>query len=241
VDDKYSTPISSPLYPKHPYHYKDAKVFLALFYPPEGTLEKLLPSPLRPSSLPLAGLMFGEMPCIETGPFMEAAVLAQCLYDDPDTGEQVGVHFSHNYVDTDVALASGREIWGYPRKLADISLELKGNTVIGQVQRDGQTLLKATCELVDEGEWIDSGPNINTKVIPSVTGEGYDMAVLNAAHLKYDTRNGRSGEVELEITNGPRDDFSLVKVESTMIGLFFEADILVPLGKAVGQIDRFSK
>ncbi|MHA2423953.1 MAG: acetoacetate decarboxylase family protein, partial [Candidatus Thorarchaeota archaeon] len=143
MGDKYSTPISSPLYPKAPYHYKDAKVFLALFYPPEGTLEKLLPSPLRPSSLPLAGVMFGEMPCVEAGPFMESAILAQCLYDDPDTGEQVGVHFSHNYVDTDVALASGREIWGYPRKLADISLKMKKDTVIGEVKRDGQTLLKA--------------------------------------------------------------------------------------------------
>lgn len=212
-------------------------MFLALFYPPEGTLEKLLPSPLRPSSLPLAGLMFGEMPCVETGKFMESAVLAQCLYDDPDTGEQVGVHFSHNYVDTDVALASGREIWGYPRKLASISIKMKGNTVTGMVQRDGQTLLKATCELLDEGEWIDSGPNINTKVIPSVTGTGYDLAVLNAAHLTYDTRNGRSGEVELEINNGPRDDFSLVKIESPMIGLYFDCDILVPLGKRVADLD----
>ncbi|MHA2426268.1 MAG: hypothetical protein ACXAEF_15880, partial [Candidatus Thorarchaeota archaeon] len=77
-------------------------------------------------------------------------------------------------------------------------------------------------------------------VIPSVTGDGYDLAVLNAAHLTYDTRNGRSGEVEIEITNGPRDDFSLVKIESTMIGLYFDADILVPLGKSVGQIDLFS-
>ncbi len=172
---------------------------------------------------------------------MESAVLSQCLFDDPDSGEEVGVHFSHNYVNTDVALASGREIWGYPRKIADISLRLRGNTITGQVKRDGQILLKATCKLVDEGEWIDSGPNINTKVIPSVTGKGYDKAVLNAAHLTYDTRNGRSGDVEIEINNGPRDDFSLVKIETTMIGLYFDADILVPLGKEVGEIDLFSK
>ncbi|MCK5240072.1 MAG: acetoacetate decarboxylase family protein [Candidatus Thorarchaeota archaeon] len=237
MDERYSTPLPSPLYPKPPYHYKDAKLFLALFYPPEGTLEKLLPAPMRPSQLPLAGVMIGEMPCVETGKFMEAAVLAQCMFDDPDTGEEVGVHFSHNYVDTDVALASGREFWGYPRKIAQISLEMKGDTITGKVERDGQTLLKTTCELVDEGEWIDSGPNINTKVIPSVTGSGYDLAVLTAAHLNYDTRNGRSGEVEIEIANGPRDDFSLVKIETTMIGLYFDCDITVPLGKVVGKLD----
>ncbi|MFW9908567.1 MAG: acetoacetate decarboxylase family protein [Candidatus Thorarchaeota archaeon] len=234
---KYSTPIASPTYPAHPYHYKDARVFLALFYPPEGALENLLPRPLRPSQLPLAGVMIGKMPCIETGPFMESAILAQCMFDDPHKKEEaVGVFFSHNYVNTDVALASGREIWGYPRKIAKISLSLKKNTVVGKVERDGITLLKTTCELVDEGEWIDSGPNINAKLIPSVTGKGYDLAVLNAAHLVYDIKKGRSGDVEIEINSGPRDDFSLVKVEAPMIGLYFECDITVPVGKKIADL-----
>lgn len=236
--DKYSSPLASSMYPKPPYHYKDAKVFLALFYPPEGVVEKLLPAPLKPSQLPLVGMMFGEMPCVETGPFMEAGLLTQCMYDNSDSGEEdVAVFFSHNYVNDDVALASGREIWGYARKMAKISHEWDGDTIVGTVERDGVTLLKATCTLNDEGAWIDSGPNINAKVIPSVTGEGYDVAVLNGAHLKYDIKSGRSGDVEFEINSGPRDDFSLVKIETPMIGLYFDCDITVPLGKKIADLD----
>ena len=234
----YSTPVLTPTYPPPPYHYVNARVFLALFNPPEDSVQDLLPKPMRPSQMPLAGLLFAEQPCQEAGTFMESGLLVQCLFDNPETGEEeVGVHFAYNYVDTDVALASGREIWGYPRKMADISLKMKGNTVLGTTVRDNTTILKATCKLEDEGEWIDSGPNVNIKMIPSVTGKGYDTAVLTAANLEYTIKNGRSGEVEVEFQSGPRDDLGPVKMENPMIGLYFDCDILVPEGKVVAKLD----
>lgn len=237
VKEGISTPLLSPTYPGPPYHYEDAKIFLALFNPPEDSIRALLPKPLRPSQMPLAGLLFGEQPCKETGTFMEAGMLIQCLFDNPETKEEeVGVYFAYNYVDTDVAQAAGREIWGYPRKLADISMDWKGDILTGTAKRDGVTLLKATCTLDDEGEWIDSGPNLNLKVIPNVSGKGYDLAVLTAAYLTYDIKKGRSGEVEFEFQSGPRDDFSKVQVESNFIGLYFDCDITVPAGKNVGKV-----
>jgi hypothetical protein len=99
------------------------------------------------------------------------------------------------------------------------------------------TILKAVCTLEDEGEWIDSGPNINIKLIPSVTGQGFDVAVVTAAYLTYDVIKGRSGEVELEFQNGPNDDFSMIEIETSMIGLYFDCNILVPLGKPIATLD----
>jgi acetoacetate decarboxylase len=237
VPERFSTPLLSPLYPKPPYHYKDAKLFLALFYPPEGTIEALLPAPLVPSQMPLAALMFGDQPCVEAGPFREAAVLVQCMFDNPKTGEEeVGVYFAHNYADSDVALIAGREFWGYPRKLADISMDWSGDTLTASVKRRGTTLLRAQCTLNDEGAWIDSGPNLNVKMIPSVTGKGFDVAMISAAYLEYDIKNGRSGDVEIEIQSAPGDDLSKLQVESTMIGLYFDCDITVPLGKPIAKL-----
>ncbi|MFX1369286.1 MAG: acetoacetate decarboxylase family protein, partial [Promethearchaeota archaeon] len=172
------------------------------------------------------------------GTFMESALLAQCIFDNQITKEEeVGVYFAHNYVDTDVAQAAGREIWGYPRKRAEIKLDMKKDTVQGTVVRDGNTLLKATCKLDEDGEWIDSGPNLNFKVIPSITGSGYDVAQLTAAYTTYDVKTGRSGDVAVEIRSGPRDDLSLIEIETPMIGLYFDVDITVPVGKVVGRIE----
>jgi acetoacetate decarboxylase len=237
VKEGMSTPLLSPLYPGPPYHYVDAKLFLALFNPTEASIKALLPPPLRPSQMPLAGLLFAEQPCKETGTFMESGMLVQCMFDNPKTKEEeVGVYFCYNYVDSDIAQAAGREIWGYPRKRAEISLDWKKDTIIATTEREGMTILKATCKLADEGEWIDSGPNINVKMIPSVTGKGYDLGVITAAYLTYDVKKGRSGDVEVELQNGPNDDFSKVILESNMIGLYFDCDILVPEGKIVGKV-----
>jgi acetoacetate decarboxylase len=148
----------------------------------------------------------------------------------------VGVYFAYNYVNTDVAQAAGREIWGYPRKLADISLRWRGDVITGAAKRDGITLWKAKCKMEDEGAWIDSGPNINTKVIPSVTGKGFDLAVLTAAYLEYTVKNGRSGEVEFEIQSGPRDNLDPIKIDTPMIGQYFDCDIFLPPGKVIADL-----
>ena len=233
----FSTPLKSPLYPPPPYNYKDANIFLALFNPTVESIEKLLPEPLRPSQLPLAGIMTGLQPCVETGTFWESALLVQCMFDNPETGEdEVGVYFAHVYVDTDVALASGREFWGYPRKLADIQMKWKGDTLTATTVRHGNRLFYARCTFDEDGEWIDSGPNVNVKMIPSVTGEGFDVSFLTAAYLTYDIHNGRSGDVEIKIANGPNDDLSILEIETPMIGLYFDCDIVVPPGKVIAKL-----
>lgn len=232
-----STPLLSPLYPKSPYHYIGSKLFLALFNPTDKSLQKLLPPELRPSDLKLAGLMFAKQPCKESGTFMESSVLVQCVFDNPETKqEEVGVYFPYAYADTDVALASGREMWGYPRKLAKISLNLRGDKLVATTVRGRNTLLKATCTLTDEGQWIDSGPNINIKMIPSVDGLGADVAAITTAYLTYDVKKGRSGSAEIEISSGPQDDLSTIEIENIMMGLYFDVDITVPQGKVVKKL-----
>jgi len=220
-----------------PYHYINSRLFLAMFNPPEDTIQDLLPPPLRPSQMPLAALMFGEMPCKETGTFMESGILVQCIFDNPETKEEeVGVYFAYNYVDTEIAQVAGREIWGYPRKRAKISLNWRNDTITGKVVRDKTTIYKASCKMDEEGAWIDSGPNINAKVIPSQSGEGYDLAVLTAAYLEYTIKNGRSGDLKIEISGGPRDDMSHVKIDTPMIGQYFDCDMVVPPAKVVGNL-----
>lgn len=236
MPDIFTTPLKSPLYPPPPYHYKDAKIFLALFNPTVESIEKILPDPLRPSQLPLAGVMTGIQPCVEAGTFTESALLVQCIYDNPETGEEVGVYFAHVYADTDVAIAAGREIWGYARKRADITMKWDGDTLEATTIRNGNTLFKTRCTFDEDGEWIDSGPNLNVKRIPSVTGKGFDLSVLTAAHLTYDIKNGRSGDVEIEITSGPDDKLDILEIETPMIGLYFDCDILLPPGRVVGEI-----
>jgi acetoacetate decarboxylase len=183
-------------------------------------------------------LLVAEQPCRETGSFMEAGILVQCMFDNPESGEEeVGVYFAQSFVDSDIALAAGREIWGYPRKLAKISLDLSGDTLNAKVVRNGNILLETNCELTDEGEWIDSGPNINAKVIPDVSGSGHSVLALTAAYLTYDIKNGRSGDVQIDFHGTPKNGLDTIEIESSMIGLYFDCDITVPAGKDIAKLE----
>lgn len=238
MESKFSSPLSSPLYPPPPYHYENARLFLSLFYPSEDSVQTLLPKPLMPSQLPLMALLVAEQPCKETGTFMEAGILVQCMFDNRESGEEeVGVYFAQNFVDSDIALAAGREIWGYPRKLANISLDLKGDMLNAKVVRNGNILLETMCELTDEGEWIDSGPNINAKILPEVGGSSHSILSLTAAYLTYNIKNGRSGDVQIDIQGTPDNGLDVIEIESSMIGLYFDCDITVPAGKEIAKLE----
>jgi acetoacetate decarboxylase len=238
MGDEFSTPLTSPFYPKPPLHYIDAKLFLALFNATEESLQKLLPDPLRPTDMGLTAMLHAYQPCKETGPFMESALLIQCIYENPDTGEEdVGLYFSNAFASTDVAIAVGREVWGYPRKYANISMKWKDDTLVATTERGGEVLMRATCTFDDEGDWIDSGPNINLKLIPSADADGIDFAALTAAHVVYNVKNGRSGDVEVEFFKGSYDDLTLVEMVNPMIGLYFDTDITVPPAKIIKTLD----
>ena len=186
----------------------------------------------------LTAILHGYQHCKETGPFMESALLIQCIYENPDTGEEdVGLYFSNAFANTDVAIAVGREVWGYPRKYAKISMKWKGDTLVPTTQRGGEVLMRASCTFDDEGDLIDSGPNINLKLIPSADAAGIDFAAITAAHLVYDVKTARSGDVEVELFKGGYDDLTLVEMVNPMIGLHFDTDITVPPAKIIKTLE----
>jgi len=80
-------------------------------------------------------------------------------------------------------------------------------------------------------------PSTRFGKIRNADREGFDLAILTAAYLEYTVKNGRSGEIEIEIQSGPRNDPSPVKIETPMIGLYFDCDILVQPAKIIGDLE----
>lgn len=81
------------------------------------------------------------------------------------------------YLDSDVGVAHGREVHGQPKKLASLKLETRGDLTVGEVERNGITILTATLPYkqrrVDPAEMhghFDFTENINYKIIPNIDG-----------------------------------------------------------------------
>ena len=81
------------------------------------------------------------------------------------------------YLDSDAGVAHGREVHGQPKKLASLALETRGDLIVGEVERNGITILTATtpfkqqrAEPADMRRHFDFAENINYKVIPHIDG-----------------------------------------------------------------------
>ena len=79
-------------------------------------------------------------------------------------------------VDDDMALIGGRERYGYPKKMADITLGLDGTRATGTVTRKGREILHIDVELTDE---IEFGPEsqLGMPVVTDLDGMQSELAV----------------------------------------------------------------
>src|SRR5205823_3214029 len=60
-------------------------------------------------------------------------------------GEVVcGGYSPYFLVESDAALATGREVHGQPKKLAEVSLEVRGDLVVGEARRNGIAVVTTT-------------------------------------------------------------------------------------------------
>ncbi len=131
----FSMPADAPLYPAPPYNYQNATLMVFEYRTDPTTAAKLLPAPATLTDPPIAGLVFANYPNSSLGPYQEAVLYLHAIYQ----GRPV-LYAAHLYVTTDVAMAAGREMGGFPKKLGSIPFE-DGPTLKASLQRPaGQAL-----------------------------------------------------------------------------------------------------
>ena len=90
--------------------------------------------------------------------------------------EVVGTYTAYMFVTSDAAMAAAREVFGYPKKLAEIDYVEDGNTFRGRVVRGGTELINVAGETDDRTSLdipeVFAGPRILLKVIPRADGPG---------------------------------------------------------------------
>jgi hypothetical protein len=89
----------------------------------------LVPIPPLPGQA-AANLIFAKYRECDIGPYMEMIVSLPVLHKG-----QLYLYVPAIYVDTDAALMAGRELGGYPKKLAQITMRNYGNTFLSHISR----------------------------------------------------------------------------------------------------------
>jgi acetoacetate decarboxylase len=122
----FAMPLTSPAYPPGPYRFFQREFLIIAYRTDPDKLRALVPEPLEVDE-PIVKYEFIRMPD-STG-----------FGDYTETGQVIPVSFrgrkggySHcMFLNDDPPIAGGRELWGFPKKLAQPSLRAEIDTLVG--------------------------------------------------------------------------------------------------------------
>jgi len=235
---EYSMPRQCGLYPPPPIEYKNARALALVFQCVPNMKKYYLPSELVSIESSLDTLIILEYPNTSIGPYNEAILLLSCTYQ-----YKPGVYVYSIYVDDDVALAAGREIWGIPKKMAEINLsKIKKNKINGTVTRKGKVIFNISAEIMDTEpglnpkDMFESLPFYNLKLIPDVADNTKPaLRQLTETSIKIEKVHTQNGALANHLKSQQSQyDLShevLKDAVKDLGGFYAEYDFILPNGK----------
>jgi acetoacetate decarboxylase len=232
----FTNPIVSPLYGKPPLVWKDMRVQLVVYETDLENVRRVIPDPLEPrTNIVITWISEFELGTTQ-GAFKEMAIYVQVKYKDYE-----GDYEPFLYVNSPLPLTAGREIWGYQKKLADISLAHDQEAVVGKVIRLDHQILKAlvvpeyVAEMA-EVPWSRDGV-FSLKYIPSVEEGGTPIRELVLTEGKFTAQEGKffGGRGSVIYERSEIDPTYLLEPKRILGGFFGLGDLFLPFGKVVND------
>jgi len=201
------SPVFSPPYPPLPHHFSDVKAIQILCQAPKGAIKRALMQPLEPvGDADMFVLLLGWTGDVEKGGYNvhEIAINAPVQWKG-----QNGNTTLIEYIDSDMGLLAGREPYGWPKKMADITWTqtATGWTVTANKMKDQGSipLMKIDYKISKSTpavKWPDMGPIYLIRRTPNASLSTPAIGELiclgcNVPKAKVDT--------PLEIPAGPKD------------------------------------
>ena len=142
--------------------YYDAEMLFLAWETKPQIVERLLPPPLKPTKEPIAIAFVGRYPRTNFEPsgFDEAALFLWAEF----SGEK-GIYCLSMPVEYDIAMAAGREIYGFPKKMANVELKRSGDSVTGWAERYGVRFFEVKAKL-DGKPRSENFQNLITEIFP---------------------------------------------------------------------------
>ena len=170
-------PIDSPLTGLPPSRFRDGEVVTFQYATDPAAIRALLPAPLEPvnDTVQIQIARWGDVPGMGRD-VHECNVMVAARY--PGKGGPVtGSYSPYFWVESDRAMAGGREFHGQPKRIAEVTLETVGDLHIGRVRHNGIDIFTGTMQYKPAPSTtgrlrsqVDPVTNINFKVINHIDG-----------------------------------------------------------------------
>jgi acetoacetate decarboxylase len=230
----FAMPLTSPAFPPGPYRFVNREFFIVTYRTDPDALRAVVPEPLEVAEA-VVKYEFIRMPdSTGFGDYTESGQVIPVRY-----GGQNGGYVHAMYLDDEAPIAGGRELWGFPKKLAAPSLTVEKDTLLGVLRYGSVEVAVATMGYkhrpLDPGpvKMALTAPNFLLKIVPHVDGTARVCELVRYYCEDVAVKGAWSGPAALQLFHHALAPVAQLPVLEVLSGVHIVTDLTLGLGTVV--------
>ena len=232
----FAMPLNNPAFPPGPYKFYNREFVIISYRTDPEVLRALVPEPLEVIG-DTVNYEFIRMPdSTGFGDYTETGQVIPVRFKDKDGTVQEGGYVHAMYLDDEGPIAGGREIWGFPKKLATPKVCHENETLVCTLHYGTVLCVSATMgythRAVDHDTVLKSmkAPNFMLKIIPHVDGSPRICELVRYYLEDVTLKEAWTGPAALGLFPHALADVARLPVREVVSALHFKADLTLGLG-----------
>ncbi len=235
----FAMPLTDPAYPPGPYKFYNREFVVISYHSDPAVIREVVPEPLEAVG-DIVNYEFIRMPdSTGFGDYTETGQVIPVRFRAKDGTVQEGGYVHAMYLDDNAPIAGGREIWGFPKKLATPKITHESETVVCTLHYGSVLCVSATMGYkhreLDPAPLLKSlaKPAFMIKIIPHVDCTPR-ICELVRYYLEDVTLKGAwSGPAAIELFEHSMCDVARLPVREVVSASHFLTDLTLGLGEVV--------
>lgn len=232
----FSSPWDAPMIPPFPFRFRNAEIMTLYWRTDPSAMAFLLPPPLR---------AVGDIACVHIykmndtdwlGPYSEANV----MFGAELPGRASGAYSPYLVLSSDIGVAHGREIHGQPKKLGMPSVEMRGDLIVGRVERNGIDVLTGTLPYKQKAvgaealkPYFDFATNLNLKAVNHIDGRPAIRQLTSRRLAEVTVHEAWEGPCTVELRANAQLPVYRLPVLEPLRGFYWRADFTLVPGEII--------
>jgi acetoacetate decarboxylase len=235
----FAMPLNNPAYPRGPYRFYNREFVVISYRTDPEILRAVVPEPLEVVG-DTVNYEFIRMPdSTGFGDYTETGQVIPVRFTDAKGEVQEGGYVHAMYLDDNSPIAGGREIWGFPKKLATPKIAHENETLVCTLHYGSVLCVSATMGYkhreIDAAPLLKSlaKPNFMIKIIPHVDCTPRICELVRYYVEDVTLKGAWTGPAALQLFDHALCDVNRLPVRQIVSASHFVTDLTLGLGEVV--------
>lgn len=234
VVKQISTPLTSPAFPRGPYRFHNREYFNIVYRTDKEALRKIVPEPLEIDEPLVRFEIMAMHDSSGLGSYLESGQAIPVTFNGIK-----GDYLHMMYLNNEPAIAVGRELSAYPKKLGYPKLFVDSDTLVGTLNYGKLRVATATMgykhKSLDVNEAYNQicRPNFMLKIIPNYDGNPRICELISAKITDVTIHEAWTGPARLQLFDHAMAPLNDLPVKEIISSSHILADLTLPKAEII--------